>query len=188
MENEIKNKIIAFEYVLFKLCNWYISENGITNYEQFNQRNDLNKLKVIKLHFFTIAVNSNNNRLLETFNKFYAMPYGHVESDIYNSLNLLTHFTIDTKKLIINNISSINESCFDNIDNELIAQIDESISKIKEINTELINYNALELVDLSHKWFSWQSMFNYARINNRNSELIPSSIIKDENKIFELAC
>jgi hypothetical protein len=110
-----QKKIEAFEYLLFELVNWFMNKKNISNYEDFNKNNDLNKLKVIKLHFFVTAINSNNNNLLEVFNKFCAMPYGHVESDIYNSLGKLNFFTVDVKKLIINDLNTIDSNCFKNV-------------------------------------------------------------------------
>lgn len=187
MDGKLDNKILAFEYVLLKLTKWFMDENKITSFNEFNKLNDLNKLKVIKLHFFVSAVNSNKNQLLDTFDKFYAMPYGHVESDIYNSLNQLNLFTVNTKNLTIININSLENNCFQTLNQEIRAEIDESISSLILINKGLINYNALELVELSHNWFSWKSMYDYARKNHRNSELIPSSIIMEENKVFELS-
>lgn len=186
MSPSTNDKLLAFEYVLFKLTKWFMLQRNIENYTDFNNANDLNKLKVIKLHFFVAAVNSNRNNLLDTFNKFYAMPYGHVESDIYNALNSLQNFKIDTKKLTINDTNGLSELCFATLNSQIKIEIDQSIETLKSINNQIINYNALDLVDLSHKWFSWTSMINYARQNNRNSELIPSSLIQQENKIFEL--
>lgn len=186
MEAKLRNKILAFEYVLFKLTEWFMKENNLSSYTEFDQSNDLNKLKVIKLHFFVSAVNSNKNHLLGTFDKFYAMPYGHVESDIYNSLDELTHFIIDTKRLLVSDVVVLDSNCFNALSTEVKTDIDDSISSLKTININLINYNALELVELSHNWFSWQSMYDYARKNHRNSELIPISLIKEENKVFEL--
>lgn len=181
-----KIKIETFEYVLFELVNWFMNKKNISNYDDFNQNNDLNKLKVIKLHFFVTAIDSNNNNLLEVFDKFFAMPYGHVESDIYNSLGKLNFFTVDVKKLIINDLKTFDEDCFINVEKEIKNQIKESIEKLKVTSPNIINYNALDLVELSHTWFSWKSMFSFAQSNNRNSEHIPSNIIKDEIKNFEL--
>ena len=45
----MENKLHFFEYVLFKLSEWYKSENEINTWQEFNCQNDLNKLKVIKI-------------------------------------------------------------------------------------------------------------------------------------------
>lgn len=77
-------KELAFEYLMDCFIDWYKS---IKNDNSFHY--SFTKLKVIKLLFFASAVNANNedHNLLGTFNKFVAMPFGPVESDIYNKMN-----------------------------------------------------------------------------------------------------
>lgn len=179
-------KTQAFEFVVFELINWYKLQNSIIDNEQFNLHNDFNKLKVIKLHFFASAINSKSNSLLRVFDKFYAMPYGHVESDIYNNWNNFTFYKIDTKKLTIMNINELSRESFVLVDENLKLEISKAVEDLKQSNSSLINYNSLKLVELSHKWFSWKSMFSYAKSNSRYSEYIPSNLIIEENKTFEL--
>lgn len=181
-----QEKLLAFEYVLYKLTNWYMKKNEISNYIDFNTNNNLNKLKVIKLHFFITAINSENNSLLNLFNKFYAMPYGHVESDIYNDLNKLEFFIIDSKQLHIKDPEELNLNSFSNLNQKHLDEINEAINILELRNPNIINYNALDLVEISHTWFSWISMFSFAKKNNRNSELIPNKLILEESKNFEL--
>lgn len=182
-------KKLAFEYVLYKLVDWYknASSEKIMDYSAFNTSNDLSKLKVIKLHFFVAAIDSRNNSLLETFNNFYAMPYGHVESDIYNDINNLERFSISNSALLIKNdfLKNLHTS-FDSLDNYTKKAIDKAIQILGEENKDLITYPALDLVELSHTYFSWKCMYNLARSNNRYSERIPSELIKDEPKFFRL--
>lgn len=169
-------KTEVFEYILFKLLKWHKEINP-------SKDNDLSKLKVIKLHFFVSSVNSSKNTLLKLFDNFYAMPYGHVESEIYNNVNNLNRFIISKS-----NTETIKTGLFDNsfedFDGIYKSEVDEAIELLKKNNPLLINYSALELVDLSHMYFSWQTMFNLARSRNKFSESIPSQLIKDEPKYF----
>ncbi|CAI2766139.1 type II toxin-antitoxin system antitoxin SocA domain-containing protein [Flavobacterium collinsii] len=181
----IKEKTQAFEFVVFKLINWYKLQNSIIDDTQFNLKNDLNKLKVIKLHFFVSAVNSKTNSLLTVFNNFYAMPYGHVESDIYSNWNKFEFYRIENKNLTILRLN-LSENDFA-LSEKLKSEVSEAIDNLTKINSDLINYNSLQLVELSHKWFSWRSMFSYAKSNYRYSEYIPSNLIIEENKTFELS-
>lgn len=181
----LEKKIQAFEFVIFKLISWYKNQNSIIDNSNFNSKNDFNKLKVIKLHFFVSAINSKTNSLLNVFDKFYAMPYGHVESDIYNNWNEFQFYKIENKNLTILT-SNLSEDDFKNVEENLKKEISDSVEDLRKINSNLINYNSLQLVELSHKWFSWESMFSYAKSNNRYSEYIPSNLIKEENKTFEL--
>ena len=75
----------AFEYLVFKLVKWYKSNHN-------SNINDLSILKVLKLTFFVSAVGTTRDTkdtlLDNVFDNYFAMPYGHVESDIYNSIKL----------------------------------------------------------------------------------------------------
>lgn len=175
------NKIKAFEYLVIKLSDWYKELNKNISFEN----NDLNKLKILKLHFFVSAVNANEKKegLLNIFDNFYAMPYGHVESDVYSKINQFESMRIDrsglafTKSLPINYFADIEE---------IIPEIDQSISNLRSINNDLINYKALDLVNLSHTWYSWRLVFNYAKQNGSFSAPIPSDLIRREPKFFHL--
>ena len=176
-------KIIAFEYFVYQLNNWYKEVYG--NVEE----NDLSTLKVLKLLFFTTAVGTNKdseNTLLDcVFYNFYAMPYGHVESDIYQSAKSKTSFenivlgyegsTIKDSKQIIGNIGE-----------DIKNKIDNQISQLKLINLELIKYSSFELVELSHKWYSWVKNYNKAKSEGYYSFKIPKEDIKSEIKIYQL--
>ena len=86
-------KTLAFEYLVYQLLDWYKEAFG--NVEE----NDLSTLKVLKLLFFVTAISSKNEdeSLLESpFNKFYAMPLGHVEGDVYSDIK-----NCATKKVVI---------------------------------------------------------------------------------------
>lgn len=170
----------AFEYFVSKLIEWYqeVNNGDVEN-------NDLSTLKVLKLLFFASAIDTkkgDNQTLLDTpFNNFYAMPFGHVESEIYNNIrkNSLPNLTIDSSKSTFNNVVQYEDS--------LIKQkIEASLIKLKKANINLINMSAFELVELSHSWYSWKFFFNRAKKNGSYSEPIPTEIIKSEDKFFYL--
>src|SRR5690606_17498402 len=127
------------------------------------------------------------NTLLNLFNNFYAMPYGHVESDIYNTIGDLERFVVSNAALQIrqNFINDLSGS-FTTIDSQIKADIDNSIGSLRSKNIDLVNYSAIDLVDLSHTYFSWKCMFNIARAQDRYSEPIPAQLIKEEAKYFVL--
>ena len=178
MANELK--INAFEYVLYKLDEWYKEKNTSSE-----EHNDISILKALKLLFFISAVDSrkdSDETLLDVvFNNFVAMPYGHVESDVYSNIKNNSHnnITIDNNKATITNLDKILE-----LKADVKTKIDNSIIKLKGINAELINMSAFELVELSHSWYSWKIYFAKAKRNNTNRESIPNEIIKSEEKIF----
>ncbi|KDN56707.1 type II toxin-antitoxin system antitoxin SocA domain-containing protein [Flavobacterium seoulense] len=174
-------KIKAFEYLVFKLIIWNKELNN------GNENNDISVLKALKLLFFVSAVgttkNSEDTLLDNAFNNFVAMPYGHVESDIYFAIkkNHLQFISIDNSKTSVN--STFKES---DLDFDLKHKIDKSVDTLKEINKNLIKMNAFDLVELSHSWYSWRYFFAKAQKNNTLSEAIPTEIIKAEEKNFFL--
>lgn len=173
-----QTKLHAFEYLLAKLIDWHREATG-------NDDNDLSILKVLKLTFFVSAVGTtknSENTLLEVFNNYVAMPYGHVESDIYNAYgdNELQNVSIDN-----NNATVINPDIVNTYTGEIKILIDKAIEMLKKIDFQFITLTSFELVDLSHTWYSWQYSFKLARSNGNNSHPISPDVIKGEEKIFQ---
>jgi hypothetical protein len=173
-------KLKAFEYIVHKLYEWYL-ETG-----RSPESNDLNKLKILKLLFFTSAISSNEDDegLLSTFNNYCAMPYGHVESDIYDQMWMVDSFAISRSGLDIfeDNTPDFSDADFADVK----TSIDNSLSKLKEANPNLITTSAFDLVELSHVWDSWRSMYSLAKSMGKNSIHIPNEMIQNEYKIYSL--
>ncbi|WDZ98702.1 hypothetical protein [Mucilaginibacter sp. SJ] len=175
-------KLAAFDYAVYQLTRWYSEQ-----VREWRQGNDLSRLKLTKLLFFTVAVTSSPNDagLLTVFDDFAALPYGHVESDIQNHMNESQCYTITRDQL------SFKEG-FNNyhgsiqLDENIIHMIDDGINRLKNENPDLINYSAFQLVDLSHKWQSWKTVFSLAKKNGKFSMSIPATMIMNETKIFKL--
>lgn len=168
-------KTSYFEYFVNEI---YKINGGINS-------NDLSVVKTQKLLFFlTISVQEEDGSypLLKTFDKFYALPFGHVESDIYTAIKnkSLLHFEIDRfgSKKIISNIEHIL------LNQDIKTFIDLGIQRIKEYN--LITRNATYLVDLSHCHESWIKNYREALHNNKASQSIPAQDIINEQKYFAL--
>lgn len=176
----MENKIDAFEYLVYQLQLWHSKESD-------SNQNDLSVLKVLKLLFFVSAVDtkqdSKNTLLDNVFDNFVAMPYGHVESDVYRHIKQKSHANIN-----INNTCSIIKDSFnvENIDADIRSSIDNSLIKIKKINPNIIKYSSFDLVDLSHEWYSWQYFYNEAVSEGVFSKAIPVEEIKSEEKIYQL--
>jgi uncharacterized phage-associated protein len=170
-------KISAFNYLVHELYKWHLE------YSNDSKTNDLSKLKVMKLVFFTSAISSdrNNAGLLSTFNNFSAMPYGHVESDVYSKMDNLIYYHFDDQCLSIKEKLDIDNI---EIDKELKSSIVLAVKKLRLTNPDLINYKAFDLVDISHKWKSWKMMYSLARRNGRYSMKIPTEMIMTELKSF----
>ena len=175
------SKTPAFEYFVFKITEWNEQQRGSKTF-------DLDKLKIIKLHFFACAVLSNPEKidLFHTFDNFHALPLGPVESDVYNSINRreLNFFEIGKNRFEISTEYILPAET--DLNFQTRGLIEDSIDALKKINPKLIEYSAFQLVDLSHLWASWISIFSYAKSFGKYSERIPVDIIRKEHKIFSL--
>lgn len=157
---------------------WYSKYYEI-DIKEFNNhsRNDLSKLKVIKLHFFACSTNS---EALDVFDDFHAMPYGHVESGVYNLLDSLRYCKVSSNKLVITDLNKFQQMrCDEGI-------IDTIVQKLREENNDLISIEPFELVELSHKWFSWRHNFQKARQDGMYSKPISKDLIIREEKFYSL--
>jgi uncharacterized phage-associated protein len=180
-------KQLYFEVILDRLLIWQSQSSG-----KDESNNDLSILKVMKLLFFISAARTNShktNSLLDNpFNHFVAMPYGHVESDVYDLIKenkgKLDYFEIDNKNLT--RLRSFPEIASLRLDCVIVDEIEESIGFLKNNYPSLILYTSRELVDLSHLWYSWQSNYNLALKSERFSKPIKAEEIKAELKIFNL--
>ena len=177
-------KIEIFETIVHRLKDWFMEENKITSIEKFNSSNDFSILKLIKLHFFVTAINSNIDPVLLNKFDFFAMPYGPVETDIYRKIkddSKFSNFSINNfKTTFTNNIPS------KNIDEELKNSINEAISTIKKIDSCFINADAGSLVELTHKWDSWKIVYAKALRSGIYSKKIEKDLIVRDNKILNL--
>lgn len=211
-------KIDTFEYILLRLIDWYLEEKsnvdnphimGVSfitesnmiipssqrelNYEDFNQENDFNILKVIKLLYFVTAVNAKNNKLLTEFNTFVAMPYGHVESEIYDYLRknagVFPRFKIEYQGTTIKNtnqvVSSFDEYKYKNRD--IVSEIEKSLELLKKYNGEdFILYEAYDYVNMSHALSSWKLVYNTAKKYGLSSSPIEADYIKNDGQVYIL--
>lgn len=180
---------MAFRYVMFKLIEWYKIESRLSSDSDFNRNNDLSILKVMKLLYFTTAVNAKNNSLLEIFDKYVAMPYGHVESDIYDLLKFQTNLD----GIIINKDSQVQDTFEPSINlirennSRVAGEIDAAIELLKNYNTSrFILFKPFEYVDMSHALNSWKVFYNKAQVNGSYSLRIDPSYIYNDGQYFIL--
>lgn len=171
----------CFEYSIDKFIQWYKEEN-LDNVDGWNA--DFTKLKLIKLNFFLSAVNAGkeSDGLLDVFDNYFAMPYGHVESDLYDHISALNKYNVTNTGISVK-LESYN---YPHMTLPIQLKIDSSIESLKRENKDLIKYGAFKLVELSHQWYSWVNMYNLAKMRRVNSIRIPSELIKNESKLFEI--
>ncbi|TCV05656.1 hypothetical protein EDC17_107110 [Sphingobacterium alimentarium] len=170
------NKNLIFEYFIFK------SLLNLTR-DSSEFKNDLSILKSIKLLFFFSTISdSTHSPLIDEFETVKALPLGHVITDIYASIKSdnLTFFSFNKNGVSLKS-SSINETDFDI---NIRQAVDPRFDLLLKNNPYILKMTAYELVELSHKWYSWNYYFNIARSNGLSSIEIPIEVIKTERKIY----
>jgi len=77
-EMEHRDKILIFEYIIFKLAEWEKTIQPNITHPEFS----FGKLKALKLLFFVASVNATRteHKLLDIFNRFYAMTYRYIRT------------------------------------------------------------------------------------------------------------
>ena len=177
----MENKLIYFEYVLYQLINWY-KELHPTDASLFS----FTRLKVLKLLFFVSAIHENDDSdLLDIFNNFYAMQHGPVESDIYNAMiaSTLQHYNFKSRSV---EFDQVQEQDFQDLDEETRNRIDNSINLLRDKNENIVTYTASQLVDLSHKWESWQLAMHMADVLGKGSEPMETHLIKSNHQYYTI--
>lgn len=175
---DIEQKKHSFEYLLSELLKWHKEVAPCKNVISFT------RVKTLKLLFFVSAVkDENGGDLLDIFDKFYAMPHGPVESDIYNfmSRNALDYFSfadiyMSKKKEYVSQPSDLPE--------DIRLKIDKAISCLRLHNPKIITLGAFELVDISHKWNVWKNSMRVAELLGKSSQLMPVDGIRSNIQIF----
>lgn len=175
---EITTKILAFEYWLTQMLIWGNELNPKVSFSSFS------RLKALKLLFFTAAVKDEQGQdLLDIFNNFYALPYGPVESDIYNCITLdqLQFFTFKNFSLEMKQ-----DNCDITLNEEMKQRINHSIKVLRTNNQKIISYNAEQLVTLSHIRTSWRNAIQIAHALGKDSYKMDISQIRTDVQYFSL--
>ncbi len=177
----MNEKIKAFEYIISLLVDWLME---LTDVDEETALKEFNKLKLFKLHFFVSAINTEpnhgNNDLLGTFDAFYALPYGPVESYIYNHINELHIFSVSNQG--ISRINHDDHLYFNELDT---LSIRNAVNTLRERNENLVTYSAFELVELSHQWPVWRVLYDQALKQGRKSIPMPTPLIRASSKKFK---
>lgn len=166
-----EKKRYLFEYLVFLLKQWRDEQ-----YPNFNEA--FSKLKLHKILFLVAAVKatSQSHPLLEVFNNFYALPYGPVELDIYDSMNGNAFKRI---KFEGNNCKSndLDDCYFEDLNNAQKQAMIKAIRAIRDMGADYITKDPFELVDITHKWTSWQVAMQVAEMLGNKRELMSTEDI-----------
>ena len=172
------DKVYAFDYMLQLFLEWrkeFLAASSLYS-------GTLNKLSVLKLLFLTaVPHKSGGEDLLDTFDKFYALPYGPVESDIYNAIlkdALPSYKLTDTEVKKKEHVAlPYNSSDY--------SKVEDAVNDLRKINSQLILMRAFQLVDITHRWESWKDAYEFAKFMDMYSyRMSVDSIRNDANRYF----
>lgn len=171
---ETSKKIEYFEYFLEKL------------FQICSNNNDFSIVKTQKLLYFLSNSYKDEHGaypLFDVFDNFYALPYGHVESDAYAATrdDKLKFFEIDRFGMKRKTNGSTTISISRDVHTDLIDSAFDNL-KITSLPLKSSSY----LVDLSHCHESWIVNYRLAQSENKLSHKIEKSDLNRESKYFSL--
>jgi len=184
---EASTKIQYFDYFISQII-YKRYNNDTSDLKTIVESNitdcGLNKLKLFKLLFLVSALNVNDKYLLDDiFDKFYALPYGPVESDVYDNISLLPNYIVGNTNISLKSDADLNypnKTSF-----KLYKRIDECVDALYIKNSSLFSMPTFELVELTHKADSWRIVFAEAQRKGKYSLHMTNEIIKETTVYFE---
>lgn len=168
--NDCAKKKLLFEYLVFLLEQWK-QEIHLSYVPPFT------KLKLQKILFLVAAVNSTNDKhpLLEVFNRFYALPYGPVELDIYEAMNSNQFDKIQFERNQC--ICNCSEMDFIGLEGPIKKEMNDALLTIKSMGANYITISVFDLVAITHKWTSWQVAYQVADMLGNKKEFMSTDDI-----------
>ena len=179
------DKIEAFDYMLHLFEEWRDSHEELKN-------KPLSKLTAMKLLFLAAAPKKDGgDDLLDIFDNFYAVPYGPVEIDVYNAIqeNKLPSYTVNYRH-IERKVDELykpgNTIVWTGREHgDLYNRIRDAVNDLREKNEKLVLLNAFELVEITHRWSSWDRAMDFAEFMKQLSAKMSIDSIRDSSKIFD---
>lgn len=174
----IENKKLLFEYLVYLLEQWKQEKHP-------HSKEAFTKLKLQKILFLVASVNAveDNHPLLDVFDNFYALPYGPVEIDIYdamcnNDFKAIKFEGNDCKQ-------DLKEEDFVDLDESLKKAMRDAVQAIKDQGADYIISDPFELVDITHKWTSWQIAMTVAEmLGNKRERMSTHDICNSKVKAY----
>lgn len=181
-DNNIKDrKKRIFEYMVFQLA--------LIGRENRSQNLDLSKLRLQKILFLLAAKKATGEdpALLTVFDKFYALPYGPVELDIYDSMNANGFDCIRFEGNNCCNFEDLAPDDFSSLSQEDKQSVDDLIFDLKDRIVDYLTMPVFELVEITHRWTVWQVAISLANMfGGRSAPMSTQEICKSEVKVYSM--
>lgn len=173
---KINKKKEYFEYFLSLLFNWN---------SKIGSKESLTKLRLQKMLFLASTVNATKEHhpLLDLFDRFYALPYGPVEMDIYESmqLNNFRYYKFENNDCVSKN----KEEVYSDLNMTIKDEIKSAVQSLKNMKVNYLTMPVFDLVNITHNWTVWQRSMYIARLlSSRKERMSTDAILTSENKFF----
>lgn len=173
------DKNLLFEYIVYRLNEWK-QKIGSEKVPAFT------KLRLQKILFLICAwnVSKTEPKLLSVFNRFYALPYGPVEMDIYEAMKDDTkfkHLRFDGNECVYDAFSY---SDFIGLTDEVKNYVNDAIKQFISEKRKYLTMPVFDLVDITHKWSVWYFSTIFANSQGRNMEKMSSESIINSTKYY----
>lgn len=180
IENMLVDKNLLFEYIVYRLEKWK-QEIGSHDVPAFT------KLRLQKILFLVCAwnVSADNPKLLKVFNRFYALPYGPVEMDVYESMkhqSAFKHISFEGNNCVC---QALNLSMFKELPTDMKDAVDEATDRFISDGRKYLTMPVFDLVNITHKWTAWKISMEIAKfLGGKKEEMSTIDICNSVNKEF----
>lgn len=177
--NKKHDKCLLFEYFVHSLYKW--------NRELDNTcKAEYSKLQLHKLLFLASAINTTavHHDMLDIFSRFYALPYGPVEIDIYEAMKTGKIGSISVSDRLCK-FNSVADNHFDELDKRYKNIVDIAIADLKKLKINYFTMPPFKLVEISHCWTAWRDAYSFAMLcGSKQEPMSIESICSSDVKYF----
>lgn len=173
------DKYLLFEYFMFSLYKWNKEMDSSCKAEY-------TKLQLHKLLFFASAIDTTavHHEMLDIFSRFYALPYGPVELDIYEAMKKGKIGCISVSDRLCM-LDSVADNYFEDLDMNLRNVVDMAITNLKRLNVNYFTMPPFQLVEISHCWTAWRDAYSFAMLcGSKQEPMSVEAICKSDVKYF----
>lgn len=173
------DKNLLFEYIVYRLDEWK-KEIGSSKVSTFT------KLRLQKILFLICAwnVSKNEPKLLSVFDRFYALPYGPVEMDVYEAMkdnSKFKHLRFDGNECVYKDFT---DSMFVDLADDMKNYVDDAIKHFILEKRRYLTMPVFDLVDITHRWSVWYFSTIFANSQGRNMEKMSSESIINSTQYY----
>lgn len=170
----------VFEYFVYRLDEW-------RNQLDCSFDGPFSKLRLQKILFLVCASKATveDKKLLNIYNRFFALPYGPVEMDIYEAMKMTNAFRYIHFNGNDCEYDKMDDSMFEDIPKNERMWIDEAIQMFKKDGRQYLTMSVFDLVEITHKWTVWKNSMSIAHaLGHKQFEMMSDDICESSTKSF----